>query len=249
MQRFQCVLWQCLEEVTCETRPCALFHPPCTISHQHSGIMELTQRHSLRMHSCTLCLLAGEGLPSLSSSYAISVDFSFGVRPSLHPCLPSSPPSFRVSSNFSLCPLPGSWLVVSRFSISFKAHPVLTKLAVRCLILSITDNVIFHGPVFPQPVQSHQRAFNENCTKDIKDFPLLSSLKQAAVWFCRAAVNRSANSTKPIIKLWRSSTYPLLALIHTIIFHLHVYCICNVHCATTLLVNCPWNYFSQQPFP
>ena len=149
MQRFQCVLWQCLEEVTCETRPCALFHPPCTISHQHSGIMELTQRHSLRMHSCTLCLLAGEGLPSLSSSYAISVDFSFGVRPSLHPCLPSSPPSFRVSSNFSLCPLPGSWLVVSRFSISFKAHPVLTKLAVKCLILSITDNVIFLWPCIP----------------------------------------------------------------------------------------------------
>ena len=81
----------------------------------HNGAF--TQRHSLRMHSCTLCLLAGEGLPSLSSSYAISVDFSFGVRPSLHPCLPSSPPSFRVSSNFSLCPLPGSWLVVSRFKV------------------------------------------------------------------------------------------------------------------------------------
>ena len=113
----------------------------------HNGAF--TQRHSLRMHSCTLCLLAGEGLPSLSSSYAISVDFSFGVRPSLHPCLPSSPPSFRVSSNFSLCPLPGSWLVVSRFSISFKAHPVLTKLAVRCLILSITDIVIFPWSCIP----------------------------------------------------------------------------------------------------
>ena len=111
MQRFQCVRWQCLEEVTCETRPCALFHPPCTISHQHSGIMELTQRHSLRMHSCTLCLLAGEGLPSLSSSYAISVDFSFGVRPSL-PLVTSIIPRL-----FQLFSLPSSWFMAGRVKV------------------------------------------------------------------------------------------------------------------------------------
>ena len=34
-------------------------------------------------------------------------------------------------------------------SIFFKAHPVLTKLAVKCLILSITDNVIFLWPCIP----------------------------------------------------------------------------------------------------
>ena len=58
-------VFTCGEKATWETPPYPLSRPTYTISLSHSRIMDLTQYHSRRMHSCTLCTVFWEGLPSL----------------------------------------------------------------------------------------------------------------------------------------------------------------------------------------
>ena len=58
-------VFTCGEKATWETPPYPLSRPTYTISLSHSRIMDLTQYHSRRMHSCTLHTVFWEGLPSL----------------------------------------------------------------------------------------------------------------------------------------------------------------------------------------